>query len=345
MQTEMQKLLCLHDQLKAEQDRVTKDIEAKFAEQMRQKDDAMLKMRDAYEEKLGKVTAQCKSMGQHMNKNLIVLQQRESLLQENRVERGILEEENNELKLRVQALETRMEEITHTHSVAMQEINLRDEKVEELRLEFASISGDCAAQRDELAAAYDETKRLGNELSEHKLSNEITYKELVLLSKAHKALSDEKKDLENEIDIVRDELVNLESLNSSIQTRMREKKELVDQLERKISQLDDDATASKNAFEAERERCHAASRDLDNFRKAHRKLESDMAMLEMQAAEQRLVAESKDERLRKCEEEICHLTKEIEQQVQLQALIHQLSSNVNSNVKVSDGSSFLARDK
>ena len=76
-----------------------------------------------------------------------------------------------------------------------------------------------------------------------------------------------------------------------------------------ISQLDDDATASKNAFEAERERCHAASRDLDNFRKAHRKLESDMAMLEMQAAEQRLVAESKDERLRKCEEEICHLVR------------------------------------
>uniref|UniRef100_A0AAV1UHE1 CIP2A N-terminal domain-containing protein n=1 Tax=Peronospora matthiolae TaxID=2874970 RepID=A0AAV1UHE1_9STRA len=345
MQTEMQKMLCLHDQLKAERDRVTKDIEAKFAEQMRQKDDAMLKMRDAYEEKLRKVTAQCKSMGQHVNKNLIVLQQRESLLQENRVARGILEEENNELKLRVQALETRMEEITHAHSVATQEINLRDEKVKELRLECASISGDYAAQRDELAAAYDETKRLGTELSEHKLSNEITYKELVLLSKAHKALSDEKKDLENEIDIVRDELVNLESLNSSIQTRMREKKELVDQLERKISRLDDEATASKNAFEAECERCHAASRNLDHLRKAHRKLENDMAMLEIQAAEQRLVAESKDERLRKCEDEVCRLTKEIEQQVQLQALIHQLSSNVDNNVKASDGSSFLARDK
>ncbi|CAI5738672.1 unnamed protein product [Hyaloperonospora brassicae] len=345
LQAEMQKMLHLQDELENEHDRAMKDIGAKFAEQMRQKDDSMLKMRDVYEEKLREASEQCKSMGQHMNKNLIVLQQRESLLQENRLERGILEEENNEWKRKVQVLETRIEEIARAHSIAMQEIDLRDAKTEELRVEFAAMSGDYAAQQKELEAAYDETKRLEDALSEQKLSNENTYKELVLLSKAHKALSDEKQHVEDEIDAVRDELANLESLNVSIQTRMQEKKELADELERHMSRLDDAATASKNALEAERERRRAIGRDLDDLRQAHHKLESGMTTLELHAAEQRLIAEAKDERIRKCEEEICHLTKEIGQQAQLQALIHQLSSNVDSNIKVNDSSSLLARDK
>lgn len=56
----------------------------------------------------------------------------------------------------------------------------------------------------------------------------------MLLSKAHKALADEKKSIESEMDTVRDEMANLESLNISIQSRLREKKELADQLERKV---------------------------------------------------------------------------------------------------------------
>ena len=158
LQAELQKMLHVQDELKAEHDRAMKDIGAKFAEKMRQKDDSVLKMRDAYEGKLREASVQCKSMGQHMNKNLIVLQQRESLLQENRLEREILEEENNEWKRKVQVLETRIEEIARAHSIAMQEIDLRDTKMKELRVEFAAMSGDYAAQRKELEAAYDETK-------------------------------------------------------------------------------------------------------------------------------------------------------------------------------------------
>ena len=51
------------------------------------------------------------------------------------------------------------------------------------------------------------------------------------------------------------------------------------------------------------------SRELDDLRKAHGKLENDMTMLEIQAAEQRMVVESKDEHLRKYKEEICHLVR------------------------------------
>ncbi|KUF79988.1 CIP2A protein [Phytophthora nicotianae] len=344
LQSEMQQMLHLQDEVKAQQDQALKDIGVKFTEQIRQKDDAIQKMRDVYEMKLREVTMQCESMGQHMNKQISSLQQRESLLQESRAKRGILEDENSELKRKVQVLEIRIEEIAQTHSVAMEEMKLREKELEELREEIATISGDYTAQREQLEAAQDETRRLEDELNEQKLTNENTYKELVLLSKAHKVLADEKKTIESEVDTIRDEMANLESMNISIQSRLQEKKELAEQLERKMARLDDAATVSKNALEDEREKRRAVSRDLDDLRKAHRKLESDMAMLEIQAAEQRLEVESKDEDLRKCEEEIRHLTNEVGKQAKLQALIHQLSSGVDNNVKINDGS-FLGRDK
>lgn len=344
LQTEMQQMLHLQDDLKAQQDQALKDIGVKFAEQIRQKEDTTQKMRDAYESKLREVTMQCESMGQHMNKQISSLQQREALLQESRAKRGMLEDENSELKRKVQVLEIRIEEIAQTHSVAMEEMTLREKELEELREEMATISGDYTAQREQLELAHDETRRLEDELNEQKLTNENTYKELVLLSKAHKALADEKKSIEGEVDAIRDEVASLESMNISIQSRLQEKKELAEQLERKMARLDDAAAVSKNALEDEREKRRAASRDLDDLRKAHRKLESDMAMLEIQAAEQRLVAESKDEHLRKCEEEIRHLANEVGKQAKLQALIHQLSSGVDGNVKMNDASSYLARD-
>ncbi|KUF98428.1 hypothetical protein AM588_10011535 [Phytophthora nicotianae] len=278
----MQQMLHLQDEVKAQQDQALKDIGVKFTEQIRQKDDAIQKMRDVYEMKLREVTMQCESMGQHMNKQISSLQQRESLLQESRAKRGILEDENSELKRKVQVLEIRIEEIAQTHSVAMEEMKLREKELEELREEIATISGDYTAQREQLEAAQDETR-------------------------AHKVLADEKKTIESEVDTIRDEMANLESMNISIQSRLQEKKELAEQLERKMARLDDAATVSKNALEDEREKRRAVSRDLDDLRKAHRKLESDMAMLEIQAAEQRLEVESKDEDLRKCEEEIRHL--------------------------------------
>ena len=77
-------------------------------------------------------------------------------------------------------------------------------------------------------------QRLENELSEQKLSNENTYKELVLLAKAHEALSYEKKTCENEMDSVRNEATNLESLNISIQSQLVETRKRADQLEQKV---------------------------------------------------------------------------------------------------------------
>lgn len=68
---------------------------------------------------------------------------------------------------------------------------------------------------------------------------------------------------------------------------------------------------SETAIEEEREKRRAVLRDLDDLRKAHRKLESDMGMFEIRAAEQRLLIDAKDEQLRKCEEEIRHLVRAI----------------------------------
>lgn len=66
---------------------------------------------------------------------------------------------------------------------------------------------------------------------------------------------------------------------------------------------------NETAIEEEREKRRAALRDLDDLRKAHRKLESDMGVHEIRAAEQRLLLDAKDEQLAKCEEEIRHLVR------------------------------------
>ena len=158
LQTKVQQMLHFQEELKAQQDQAIKDIEVKFAEQIRQKEDAILKTRDTYEAKLREIAVQCETMGQHMNKNISALQHRDALLHESRTKRNLLEAENNELNRKVQVLETRIGEIAQTHAIAIEEIKLRDKKLNEVRNEITTISGDYTAQRDELEAAYDETK-------------------------------------------------------------------------------------------------------------------------------------------------------------------------------------------
>lgn len=130
-----------------------------------------------------------------------------------------------------------------------------------------------------------------------------------------------------------------------------------------VARLEDASFVAQTALEDEREKRKAAARDLDDLRKAHRKFESDIAMLEIRAAEQRLLLESKTDHIRKCEDEIRHLVRccsavvivnrvltlltmeqnnEVGKQVKLQALIHQLSSGGDATSFAA--SSFLARD-
>ncbi|CEG36308.1 Microtubule-associated proteins [Plasmopara halstedii] len=345
LQTEMQQMLHFQDQLKAQQDQALAELGEKFIDQIRQKDDAMQKIRDAYEDKLREITLQCESMGQHMNKQTDTLQQREALLQESRAKRGILEEKNTDHKRKIQALEIRIEEIAQTHSTVMEEMQLREKRLLELREKIAAISEDYTTQREELASARDDNRRLESELKEQEITNESTYKELVLLSKAYKALADDKMSIESEVDTIRDEMAGLESMSVALQSRLQGKKELADQLAQKVEQLDDAVAEYKNALGDEHEKRCTVSRELDELKKAHRKLESMMVTLEIQVAEQRLLVNSKDEYILKCEADICHLTEEVGKQANLQALIHQLSSGVDNGSKVNDSSSVIAHDK
>ncbi|TDH70551.1 hypothetical protein CCR75_009372 [Bremia lactucae] len=344
LQTEMQQMLQFQDELKTQQDQALKDIQNKLANQIRQKDDTMQKMRNGYEAKLHEITMQCEGMRQHMNKELSALQQRDSLYQEIRGKLVIVDDENVKLKRKVELLEPRIQEISQTYTAALEEIGLRKKDLSELREKIVTISGNFTAQREELVTAYDESRRLEVELNDQKVTNETTYKELVLLSKAYKALADEKQTIESEVDLLRLETANLESRNNSIHLLLLEKEQLADRFERKISLLNDAAAISKNALDSERESFRAISLDLDDTKKYCRKLESNLSTIEIQLAEQRLLADSKDENLRKYEAEICHLTNEVGKQAKLQALIHQLSSGINSNIRTDDNLTYHTRD-
>lgn len=56
----------------------------------------------------------------------------------------------------------------------------------------------------------------------------------MLLSKAHKAVADQKKALEQDMEALRDDLAGAEQLNRSVQSRLQEKKDLIGQLEKKV---------------------------------------------------------------------------------------------------------------
>ncbi|TMW63133.1 hypothetical protein Poli38472_002074 [Pythium oligandrum] len=342
LQTDLQQALRFQDESRARHDLELQEIKGKYVDQLRQKEDAAQKIREMYDVKIRELNAQCESMAQLMTKKISALQHREQMLQENRNKRSMLEEENTELKRKVQVLEVRLEEVAHAHSIGAEEMRLRDKEIKSLQEEMAALSHDYTSQREEIERAHDVIKNLETQVHEGSQSQESTFKELVLLSKAHKALGEEKDELHKEVDAMRDELSNLESLNITIQTRLQEKKEVVEQLERKAKRMEDASSMHQSALEDEREKRRSMTRDFEEMRKAHRKLESDVAMAEIRMAEMRIVIESRDEQIRKGEEEIRHLTNEVNKQSKLQALIHQLSSGGDPQALATGA--FLARD-
>lgn len=99
---------------------------------------------------------------------------------------------------------------------------------------------------------------------------------------------------------------------------------------------------NQHALELEREKRRTGTRELEELRKAYRKMENEMAMSEIQAAETRVALESKEQQLGKYEEEIRQLSHEVQKQTKLQSLIHQLSSGGDPQTMAT--STLLARD-
>lgn len=158
LQMEIQQTIRFQDKIKDKQDQELHNIKSKFMDQVRQKDELLMRTREVYEAKLRELNTQCESMGQLMNKKISTLQHRDQLLQENRAKQAAVEDENSELKRKVEVLEIRIEEIAQSHSIAAEEMRLREREMSELREEMASISGDYTAQREELEHAQEDMK-------------------------------------------------------------------------------------------------------------------------------------------------------------------------------------------
>lgn len=78
------------------------------------------------------------------------------------------------------------------------------------------------------------SQTLERELSDKAVAHESTYKELVLLAKAHKAVLDERDEAARTAETARDQVTALEALNASLEARTEERKDLLEQLERKV---------------------------------------------------------------------------------------------------------------
>lgn len=155
LQAEIQQTLRAQDDVKAQQDQELQNLKSKFVDQVRQKDEAIAKTRDVYEAKLRELSAQCEALGQLMNKKIGSLQHRDQLLQESRAKQAHLEDENAELKRKVEVLEIRLEEVARSHSISAEEMRIREREMSELRDEMAAISGDYTAQREELELTHE----------------------------------------------------------------------------------------------------------------------------------------------------------------------------------------------
>jgi chromosome segregation ATPase len=156
LQIEIQQTIRLQDEAKAKQDQELQNLKSKFIDQVRQKDELLMKTKEVYEAKLRELSAQCETMGQLMNKKIITIQHRDQILQESRAKQAAVEDENSELKRKVEVLEIRIEEIAQSHSIAAEEMRIREREMHDLREEMVSISSDYTVQREELEHAREE---------------------------------------------------------------------------------------------------------------------------------------------------------------------------------------------
>ncbi|KAF0714253.1 Aste57867_3968 [Aphanomyces stellatus] len=277
------------------------------------------------EGQLGHLKAQCDGLYAQVQEKTVAVEKKQRQLQESRVHRCTLEEENNGLKRKLLVLEMRIDEVAEAQATARHEADAIERDKQRIQTELETLSEAYAEQGGELLAAQDMCHTFKRSLHEQEEKAELAYKQLVLLSKAHQMQSEELVRTTDERDHatrdLREARVAIDGLHAQAadqDTRIHTHKEHIAELEGVVRR-------GELSLQEEKTQGHVLRNDLETLRHHHVNLQNDLAARDTRVFDLQRLHDATQKALAQRDMEVQRLKTELKKYAKIQAMIHQLS--------------------
>ncbi|OQS01491.1 hypothetical protein ACHHYP_00656 [Achlya hypogyna] len=302
-------------------------LEVDLAQQLAAKDRAVAAVQKAHEVQIARYQQQLEAADLQLEAKDRALEKQQRALQENRLHRCSTEEENKGLRRKLHVLEMRIDEVAEAHASTRLDVGAKEQARRELQIEFENMSEAFAAQSAELLSLQEEMATTRAATREREAKMEATYKQLVLLAKAHQLQSDEfsktieeRDQLEAQVSATRDALASLtrrfEDQRAQLQTSIEA-----------TAALDAAVARSEQRRHEEQTTAEALLRERDELQRQCQQLMNEALAKDRRLAEAVHALSAKDKIIDERKDDVRRLKLELEKHTQLQAMIHQLSSH------------------
>ncbi|ETV95348.1 hypothetical protein H310_11238 [Aphanomyces invadans] len=277
------------------------------------------------ETQLGKVKAHCDGLLRQLQDKTDALEKKRAQLQDSRMQRGQLDQDNQALQRKLLMLEMRLDEVGEANAAAAADVERMSTKARQAQTELESMSEAYAAQSGDLLAARESNTHLKRTVELHEEKHESLYRQLVLLAKAHHQQTDDLRRTTEEREVAVRELqeahAKLDDLHQHVEDqeiRIQSHKEHMAELERTIVRYE-------QSVAEEQARSSSLRHDLDMLRHQHVKMQNEAAAIVMQNAELQRQVDTTTAALAQRDGDVQRLKAELNKYAKIQAMIHQLS--------------------
>ncbi|ETV76182.1 hypothetical protein, variant 3 [Aphanomyces astaci] len=225
------------------------------------------------ETQLGRVKAHCDGLHRQVMETTDALAKKKAQLQDSRVQRGQLDQDNHALQRKLLVLEMRLDELGQANVAATADVDRVTAASRQMQTELEAMSEAYAAQSGDLVAAHEANVQLKQTLNLQQDKHETLYRQLVLLAKAHQQQSDDLHRMTEERDVATRDLqearTTLDDMHAHVEdqeTRLHTHKEHMAELERAVVRYE-------QSVAEEQARSSTFRHDLDTLRHHHGSLQ------------------------------------------------------------------------
>ncbi|KDO29652.1 hypothetical protein SPRG_05604 [Saprolegnia parasitica CBS 223.65] len=301
--------------------------EAEMHAQLAAKDAAYNALQKKYEAHVAHLQKQLDVAAHELDTKNQALEKKQRALHDNRLQRCSLEEENNELKRKLHVLEMRIDEVAEAHARTRHDMMEKEQARRDAQIEFESISEAYAAQSVEHLALQEELAALQVARRERDAKFTETYKQLVLLAKAHTMQSEEFSKTMTERDQLEVELSSAQESFASLSSRFESQQLQLQTYVKEKAALDGTIARYQQHLQDEQDAVHALRRERDDAQRQLQGLHAKFLAKEREVADACLQLQAKDATIRDRNDDVKRLKHELQQHAELQAMIHKLSSH------------------
>lgn len=299
---------------------------AKSKVELEQKDESLKDLKRSYETQLKQLKDHCEHLNDIVRKKLDSNDERDRLLQENRDQRCAVEQLNCELRKKLHLMEVRLDEVAQAHSIAREEVHLRDKEYQVTRQDMETLSETLTTQGVELDTKAAQCIELEQQVKEFRENKDSLYQELVLLARVYEQ---DKKKLSELTELYQHQEQKVQELSQALEktTRRAEDYELQVQIQHQSAmESQHHITELEQTVVTEKAKCESLIARFETAQVKIDKLETELADQEVRLAQVQLQVEEKNAELASKDAELQTKVQELGKQSKLQALIHKLSS-------------------